>query len=69
MNLPAAGFISHLVFEVDPWIYIKEGQKQNVITDTMTDKGAVDYLSYCLEGFFYGKVIYPTTIIALAKSV
>ena len=23
----------------------------------MTDQGLADYLSYCLEGFFYGKVI------------
>ena len=35
----------------------------------MTDQELADYLSYCLEGFFYGKVIYPTTIMALAKSV
>ena len=69
MNLLAAGFISHPAFEVILESYIKEGQKQNVITDTMANQGLATYLSFCLEGFFYGKVIYPTTIMALAKSV
>ena len=68
MNLPAAGFISlHLRLILES--YIKEGQKQNVITDTMTNQGVANYLSYYLEGFFYGNVIYPITIMALAKSV
>ena len=35
----------------------------------MANEATAEYLAYCLEGFFYGKVIYPITIKALAKSV